>query len=139
MKDRIFKLMKWAGMNLSQFADALQVSPALLSSVKSERTKPTLLLVENIKKVYPNIDINWLITGEGEMLVGEEVKPEPVVVVPAPEQREVVSVEIPAEKEVPSQNNVVEPAKTPTDNRQVRAVKQVLLMYNDGTYESFEK
>jgi len=149
MKDRIFKVMKWSGLNLSQFAEAIQVSPALLSSVKSERTKPTLLLVENIKKVYPSIDINWLITGEGSMIAGnvgglviateEEEKPEKAPApapTPAPEpviKREVVTVSAkPAEKEPETRKE--EHKKEP-----VRAVRQVLLMYNDGTYESFEK
>lgn len=183
MKNRIFKVMKWAGLNLSQFADALQVSPALLSSVKSERTKPTLLLVENIKRIYPEVDINWLITGEGDMLVGgsaigglhiltegdtkseetavrrppctktnreeptEQMQPEEARY-HAEEQshisdtenentaarREAVSVVAVGQQPEERSCDVTEKKDGPA-----RAVKQVLLMYNDGTYDSFEK
>lgn len=151
MKDRIFKVMKWSGLNLSQFAEAIQVSPALLSSVKSERTKPTLLLIENIKRVYPEIDINWLITGEGEMQVGApggmmiaaetpaklEEEPEPVAVKPA--NREAATVTVTARPVAETATEEPEPKGKCDVRVQLRAVKQVLLMYNDGTYESFEK
>lgn len=182
MKNRIFKVMKWTGLNLSQFADALQVSPALLSSVKSERTKPTLLLVENIKRIYPEVDVNWLITGEGEMLVGgnapgglhiltdDDAEPEAPLPRPSRQPGGIDSAE-PAETMQPEEDvhhadallpkpdttegmNTAErrevvsvvagqPAERkdaiPEKRDDRRAVRQVLLMYNDGTYDSFEK
>ncbi|MCQ2344141.1 MAG: helix-turn-helix domain-containing protein [Paludibacteraceae bacterium] len=67
MKNRIFEVMKVVGKNPTDFAATIEISPAVLSSIKSGRTKPTLFLIEKIKSVYPNININWLITGEGDM------------------------------------------------------------------------
>lgn len=160
MKDRIFEVMKWTGQNLSQFADAIQVSPALLSSVKSERTKPTLLLLENIKRVYPEVDINWLITGEGNMLVDadglafatekkeekqdfaepakEESQSHAAKEVRKPDATEDVRTD--KREDVSIETKQTEEPQHPSEKNELkRSVKQVLLMYNDGTYESFEK
>jgi len=163
MKDRIFKVMKWTGLNLSQFADAISVSPALLSSVKSERTKPTLLLVENIKKVYPEIDINWLIMGAGEMLVGSSPSglhvlandtssstvnvAEQVAAATQESASDPEKVPNPVITSQPSAQNADESLSQVADVQQppvvtetpAKSVKHLLLLFNDGTYETYEK
>lgn len=49
------------------FADFIQVSPASLSSIFNERTRPTLQIVEKIKNKIPNINTDWLMFGSGSM------------------------------------------------------------------------
>lgn len=157
MKDRIFKVMKWTGLNLSQFAEAIQVSPALLSSVKSERTKPTLLLLENIKNEYPDVDINWLITGKGDMILGNSSSGLQILANnPAPDMSSKTEHVTPASLEdsnspivesqpnrAPSTNSVSQIAEVkqpPVEPTPVaKNVKHLLLLYTDGTYETYEK
>ncbi len=54
-------------MTQQVFADFLQQSPATLSSIFNGRTRPTLNIVDAIKMKIPNINIEWLLYGTGDM------------------------------------------------------------------------
>lgn len=68
-KDRIKQVMSWANMTQQEFATKLKVSPASLSSIFSGRTRPTNLHIAAIHTVFPQINVNWLMFGEGGMLL----------------------------------------------------------------------
>lgn len=71
MKDRIRELMISQHMNQQSFAEALEISPASLSSIFNDRTKPTLNHIDAIKNKFPNINLDWLLYGTGPMFLGE--------------------------------------------------------------------
>lgn len=66
-KDRIRMIMEDQHMTQQVFADFIQQSPATLSSIFNGRTRPTLNIVDAIKKKFPDISIEWLLYGIGEM------------------------------------------------------------------------
>ena len=49
------------------FASFIDISPATLSSIFNGRTKPTISIIEAIKKKIPNINTDWLMFGSGSM------------------------------------------------------------------------
>ncbi len=56
-------------MTQQVFANFLEMSPATLSSIFNDRTRPTLSVVEAIKKKIPNVNIEWLMFGSGEIFL----------------------------------------------------------------------
>ena len=54
-------------MTQQVFAQFIEMSPASLSSIFNGRTKPTLNIVEAIKKKSPDISTDWLMFGSGSM------------------------------------------------------------------------
>lgn len=66
-KDRIKLIMESQHMTQQGFADFLQQAPATLSSIFNGRTRPTLNIVDAIKAKIPDISIEWLLYGTGEM------------------------------------------------------------------------
>ena len=69
MKDRIRQIMESKHLTQQLFADYIGQSPATLSSIFNGRTRPTLNIVEAIKKKIPNISIDWLMFGSGDMFL----------------------------------------------------------------------
>ena len=67
MKDRIRQIMESQHMTQQVFADSLGLGAATLSSIFNGRTRPTLNVVEAIKKKIPNISTDWLMFGSGDM------------------------------------------------------------------------
>lgn len=157
MKDRIFELMKMVGKNPTDFATTIEISPAVLSSIKSGRTKPTLFLVEKIKSIYPNINVNWLITGEGDMFTDGGQR-ELAVNIETPQVACVNPVQ-PLEKSVDNEEGetLKEPEvimkvenKKPANEQEQwqvktvikpddRKISQIIVLYNDGTFETLTK
>ena len=69
MKDRIKEIMIAQHMTQQVFADYIGQSPATLSSIFNGRTRPTINIVEAIKKKIPNISTDWLMFGSGDMFL----------------------------------------------------------------------
>lgn len=67
MKDRIRQIMESRQMTQSEFAEYIELAPATLSSIFNGRTRPTLNVVEALKKKIPNINMEWLLFGIGGM------------------------------------------------------------------------
>lgn len=69
MKDRIRQLMLDKGMSQKAFASELCIAEATLSGIFNGRTRPTNLTVNAIHERFPDVNISWLMFGEGEMYV----------------------------------------------------------------------
>lgn len=156
MKDRIHQLMDTLQMNQQDFAAKLSISAASLSSIFTGRTNPTNNHVMAVHRAFPEVSVNWLMFGEGEMLVsgaaalGESERSEVVraSVDVAPQTGElpfemvsevVQSVGRPVDTTAP--RAVVSPLEQAVQEKMaqppVRKVKEIRIFYSDGTYESF--
>lgn len=71
MKDRIKQIMEAQHMTQQTFANFIGMSPASLSSIFNDRTKPTINTVEAIKSKMPAISTDWLMFGRGTMFVDD--------------------------------------------------------------------
>ena len=69
MKDRIRELMEAQHMNQQTFSHYTGIGTATLSSIFTGRTRPTLNTIESIMKKFPEVNVNWLMFGEGDMYV----------------------------------------------------------------------
>lgn len=69
MKDRIFSIMKKENMNQKEFSQATGIAPATLSSIFNGRTSPTLNHAEALHHRFPELNMSWLLFGEGDMQV----------------------------------------------------------------------
>ena len=54
-------------MTQQVFANYIGTTPATLSGIFNDRTRPTINIIESIKKKFPDISLEWLMFGEGEM------------------------------------------------------------------------
>lgn len=68
MQERIRKVMEHYGLTQQEFAAKLGLSAATISSIFTGRTKPTNNHVQAIHRQFPEINTNWLLFGEGEMI-----------------------------------------------------------------------
>ena len=159
MVNRIFTFIESLQLTPTEFADTIGVSRASISSIKTGRTQPTLSLVEKIKQRFPEIDINWLILGEGdapivnrseqeiELFTNDEVKAEIEVTqtssnddTAANEYQAVYIAETPRKiEEEPQVVNQEDNVLVQSTTERKRSVKKVILLYDDGSFEEFNK
>lgn len=69
MKDRIRQLMLAKGMTQKTFASELCIAEATLSGIYNGRTRPTNQTISAIHERFPDVNISWLMFGEGDMYV----------------------------------------------------------------------
>ena len=163
MKDRIRQIMESQHMTQQVFADFIGLAPATLSSIYNERTRPTLSVVEAIKKKIPNISTDWLMFGSGEMYVaspasstsptsagsmfsandggtnGAQIVQNPMLDFdqpqsPNPQQGPQAPYYINSVKSTPSN---IERTEVKIIDKPQRKVKEIRVFYDDQTWETF--
>jgi len=70
---RIADLRKEVNLNKRQFADSLQISQSVIGDIELGYREPSREVMLKLASVY-NVNIHWLLTGEGEMLLGNQEK-----------------------------------------------------------------
>lgn len=69
---RLEKLIKILEIsNFKEFADKIEVSPQTFYDIKQGKHGISKKLAEQINKYYPEIPVAWLLTGEGDIIVGD--------------------------------------------------------------------
>ena len=140
-------------MTQQVFADYIQQSPATLSSIFNGRTRPTLNIVEAIKKKIPNISTDWLMFGAGEMYLPqneasdqeENASNGPLQIqnpmfdfdaIPSPTPQNGV--------QQPSNSNSVRNTRLDLERQEVktidkpqRRITEIRVFYDDQTWETF--
>ncbi len=72
MKDRIRQLMLDKAMSQKSFASELCIAEATLSGIFNGRTRPTNQTVNAIHECFPEVNVMWLMFGEGDMYVSQQ-------------------------------------------------------------------
>lgn len=81
MIERINLLLKAKNVSARQFAEEIGIQPSGMSHILSGRNNPSLDFVMKVVKRWPEVNINWLMFGKGEMYASVPLS------VPEPEQR----------------------------------------------------
>ena len=150
MRDRIRQIMESTNMTQKTFAEYIGMSQAALSSIFNGRTKPTLNTVEAIRSKMPNISLEWLISGTGEMYVQPQnpgsQDPDSDGEDPKVQELDFDTPEDEAEKEPLHKNKEESVGSTLKNNAQIkvkmhdkpyRRITEIRVFYDDRTFESF--
>ena len=146
MKDRIMEIMKLEGMTQQEFAAALDISPASLSNIFNGKTNPTNNHVNAIHKRFPNINISWLMFGEGNMYMEGSADSKNKDSLSADE---LSGISFNSADRVPKANYSSEIAagvipgilneQTKIIDRPQRKIVEIRIFFDDGTFEVFSK
>lgn len=149
MPERIHQIMEFSKMSQQDFAAKLGISAASLSSIFNGRTRPTNNHTVAIHKAFPDISLNWLLFGEGEMREAESegqsasFQTEPSVpandlFAGASQGANVSSYSTASGMQRKDYGYRVEPSmEVKNIDIKKRLIKEIRVFFDDGTYESF--
>jgi phage repressor protein C with HTH and peptisase S24 domain len=58
--------------NQQEFVEKIGSDKATVSQIKNRKLPITNSMLDKIKNAFPNVSVNWLLTGEGEMLIKKD-------------------------------------------------------------------
>ncbi|MFT5738346.1 MAG: transcriptional regulator with XRE-family HTH domain [Maribacter sp.] len=108
---RIAQILKHYELSASSFADSIQVQRSSISHLLKGRNKPSLEFVTKLVHAYPEVNLYWLLYGEGEFPKG-------------------TSTHASINTKNKTQNK---PAIETTEKK----VEKVIVFYEDGTFSSY--
>lgn len=69
--DRFTKVIEYSQFTPAEFAEEIGVQRSSISHILSGRNKPSLDFITKIKSKFPELQWDWLINGEGDMLINK--------------------------------------------------------------------
>ena len=117
--------------NEEVFADYIGLAPATLSSIFNGRTRPTLNVVEALKKKFPDINTDWLMFGSGEMYQNTAENPAPA---PSASEKGIFDQSPMLDFE---QNSSVAREDIKILDKPQRKVMEIRVFYDDQTWDTF--
>ncbi len=73
--DRLIQFIKFSGLSARQFDLSIGAGNGYTLRMQKNNASIGSDVIENIIKTYPELNLVWLITGEGEMLKTDEKEP----------------------------------------------------------------
>lgn len=130
MKDRIAHIMRAKNLKASDFATLLGIQPSGVSHILAGRNQPSLEFVKKIKETFPEYNLDWIIFGTGPMTTSEPFK-EPKY---EPENdNSVLPESLPLEDET-----LFVPTETTKGDNPAPVIKSMIVLYDDGTFDSYQ-
>ena len=142
IKDRIKLIIEGEEMTAGAFADAIGVAQATISHILGPRNKyPSTEVIMRLHNRFPNINLNWLYTGEGSMMVhdsgnhddGKDYSP-------SYELSKPLSSDINLNKNMDTnvRNDINVSPLTNNMTERKRTIVEIRVFFDDNTFETFK-
>lgn len=109
MNRRLLQFLQAENITQAQLADVLDVARGSVSHVLSGRNKPGYDFLESLLLHYPQLNLDWLMTGKGRMYRDSAAPSDQEEALPFPEET------VPA----------------------VREISHILVFYTDNTFQEY--
>lgn len=114
MNRRLLQFLQAENITQSQFADILNVARGSVSHILSGRNKPGYDFIESLLLHYPQLNLEWLLTGKGKMY--KDGSEEPVI---------------------PLEDTLFDVSQDVETVPGTREISHILIFYKDNTFQEF--
>lgn len=153
MNRRLQQFIAAENITQAQFASKINVAPASISHILAGRNKPGYDFIIGVMKSYPELSIDWLLTGQGKMY-RQQTKQEPASM-PQYEIQDSLfhGTDIPLQEEAKADEVYAEginiafserkdmdgKPETPVQKpEKQRKASKIIIFYDDGTFQEFQ-
>ncbi len=145
MKDRISTIIAQKGLTPTQFADQVGIQRSTLSHILNGRNKVSTEIVTKIHHKMPEISINWLLFGEGDMYTNTPSLYQPSIfdeiVINRPTDRPDYKYRKEMNQETGEEDREKTDNKENTTEKRVeiryKKITKIMVFYSDNTFDTF--
>lgn len=112
---RLKKVMGYHHLTASLFAEKIDVQRSSISHIISGRNKPSLDFILKVTNTFKDVDMYWLLNGKGTF----------------PKQI--------AEKKITTTPTFPFEGKESSVNETKKKIQRIVVFYNDGTFDEYQK
>lgn len=120
MNRRLLQFLQAENITQTQLADTLSVARGSVSNILAGRNKPGYDFLESLLLHYPNLNLEWLLTGKGKMYH---------------ENENGMPMETPSQQEDPVQLDLFS-LQAPATNREI---SKIMVFFSDKTFQEFRQ
>lgn len=144
MQERFKRLLEEKQLTATRFAAIIKVNASAMSHILNGRSKPGFDVLDKIAQAFPDVNLNWLISGKGEIFMSPTKKTETPPVqsqlFEREEKKETIpptTAQIPPVQSIPDTETVIPhiAAGIPVTKK----LKRIILFFEDGSFEDYQK
>ena len=120
MNRRLLQFLQAENITQTQLADTLSVARGSVSNILAGRNKPGYDFLESLILHYPNLNLEWLLSGKGKMY-HENESGMPIGSTPQPDE--------------PVQLDLFS-LQSPSSNREI---SRIMVFFSDKTFQEFRQ
>ena len=138
IKERIKIIMEKENMQPKVFAEKIGIKQATLSHILTGRNRPSLEVIMKINQVYQNINLKWLLYGEGEMYSTGTSISQPLLFdtdILSPSKTNYKEKEMSFNKDTNKENTLQDIKYT---EKACKKIIEIRIFFDDNTYEIFK-
>ncbi|CAM1341165.1 helix-turn-helix transcriptional regulator [Tenacibaculum amylolyticum] len=126
MIDRLKLILDYYNLTSSNFAEKIDVPRSSISHLLSGRNKPSLDFIIKVDKAFDEVELDWLLYGKGSF-------PKTISEKPSLFSQKITEVK-------QEENNFDNQKKSNNfSDGKPRILRKVILLYDDGTFDAFDK
>ena len=153
MNYRLQQFLSAENLSQAQFADIIGVARASVSHIIAGRNKPGFDFILSMANSFPNLNLEWLVTGRGKMyktptdlfpMEGQEPLQQAQIAPPANSEPQITA-QNPAADPAPSVTASPLPETAPTQSNTLnttskvtvgqRNISKMIILFDDNTYQ----
>ncbi|CAM1362314.1 Helix-turn-helix [Tenacibaculum sediminilitoris] len=140
MIERLKQILEYYDLSASSFADTIDVPRSSISHLLSGRNKPSLDFIIKVEKAFDEVELEWLVYGKGDFPknIKNQTKEKNIERNEAPSlftKNPVFDQEV----EKKSNTQFSESSKKRKEFDSFKDIKNILVLYDDGTFEDYKK
>ena len=121
---RLELVIQYYDLSASAMADKIGVQRSSISHLLTGRNKPSLEFVLKIVHAFPEVNLYWLLQGEGNFPSNK--KEEQATQLPTPEKPKVKEIPLPPVPRLDNNKSALN-----------KTVERIVLFYSDGSFSSY--
>lgn len=126
ISDRLTDIIEHYGLTASSFADKTGVQRSGVSHLLSGRNKPSLDFIVKLLDAFPELNLYWLLNGNGSMLTTETASHQPNPLSPTDQPKAEQKAAIAIDELQPRLSDI-----------HVSASEKIIILHKDGTFTEY--
>ncbi len=132
MTDRILSIIKYFNLSPSDFAEKIGVQRSSISHLISGRNKPSLEFIQKILSGFPEINPEWILSGQGKMLKNGIIPEHGILPFENSPVKDLGELQEPVKRE--SSRTTIRKKTVDTEEKQV---EKIIYLFKDKTFREY--
>ncbi len=130
---RLEKILEYYSISATAFAEKMDFNRSTISHLLSGRNKPSLEFVMKLLQKFPEVEMNWLLSGKGSF---PAISSEDKNISVTPKQKLTSTQEKP--KDLFSEENINIQKDISQVNRNSKEIERIVIFYRDGSFNVYQ-
>ncbi len=130
---RLEKILEYYSISATAFAEKMDFNRSTISHLLSGRNKPSLEFVMKLLQKFPEVEMNWLLSGKGSF---PAISSEDKNISVTPKQKLTSTQEKP--KDLFSEENINIQKDISQVNRNSKEIERIVIFYSDGSFNVYQ-